>query len=188
MEALRELCKDPRGYESVIFDTVDSFEPLLIDHVCRSHGWRSIETPSYGKGYIEADNAWRRFLHALKAIRDKHNVAIILVAHSTVETVNDPRAPSYTAYAPKLHKRARGLVMDACDGVFFLDNDLRVVTDGNDRVRAEDGKTRILHAEGGAAFAAKNRWRMPPKMPVTADTRFTELSKYWSPRVEGAVQ
>jgi hypothetical protein len=56
-------------------------------------------------------------------------MTIVLIAHSTIERFDDPRAPTFTQYLPKLHKRARHLVLDACDLVGFLAEDLRVVTD-----------------------------------------------------------
>jgi hypothetical protein len=180
MGALRELYQDPQGYQSIIFDTVDALEPMVIDFTCRSQGWKNIEQPSFGKGYVEADNTWRTFIRAITVLRDKHNITIVLTCHAAIERFDDPRAPSFTAYAPKLHRRARGLVVDACDAVFFLDHDLRTVTDNNDRIRAEAGAARFLFCEGRAAFTAKNRWGMPAKIPVPADFDFGELAKYWS--------
>jgi hypothetical protein len=179
MAALRELYQDPQGYQTVIFDTVDALEPMVIDWTCRTNGWRNIEQPSYGKGYIAADDTWRTFIKAITSLRDKHGVAIVLTCHAAIERFDDPRAPSFTAYAPKLHRRARGLVVDACDAVFFLDHDLRTVTDGNDRIRAEAGAGRFLLTEGRASFTAKNRWGMPAKMPLPSDFDFSELAKYW---------
>jgi AAA domain len=178
--ALRDLYTDPNGYQSLIIDTVDALEPMVIDYTCRSNGWKNIEQPSYGKGYVAADDVWRGFLKALTSLRDKHNLTIITTCHAAIERFDDPRAPSFTAYAPKLHKRARGLVVDACDAVFFLDHDLRTVTDGNDRIRAEAGAGRFLFTEGRASFTAKNRWAMPAKMPVPPDFDFGELAKFWS--------
>ena len=49
MGAVRELYRDPRGYETVVIDTLDALEPMLIADVCAHHGWKNIESPSYGK-------------------------------------------------------------------------------------------------------------------------------------------
>jgi AAA domain len=185
MAALRELHPDPQGYETLVFDTADALEPMVIDYTCRAHGWRNIETPSFGKGYVAADDAWRTFIRAITTLRDKHNIMIVMTCHAGIERFDDPRAPSFTAYAPRLHKRARGLLVDACDAVFFLDHDLRTVTDGNDRIRAEAGVGRVLFTEGRASFTAKNRWAMPAKMPLPPDFDFRELTKYWGKEQSG---
>jgi hypothetical protein len=180
LAALREFYAAPGEYKTLGIDTTDALEPMVHEHVCAEHRWKNIEQGPYGKGYIYADDRWRRLLTALTAIRDKHGVAIVMTCHAVVERVDDPRAPTYTAYAPKLHKRARGLVMDACDAALFLAEDLRVVTDDRERTRASAGAGRFLFTEGRPAFAAKNRFGMPEKILLPADFNISDLTKYWS--------
>jgi AAA domain len=182
MSALGEIWKDPGEYRTLVFDTLDALEPLLLEHVCIENKWNSIEQPSYGKGWLIADATWRRLVSANTAIRDKHGIAIVMICHTTIETINDPRAPSYTSYQLKLHKRARALVMDASDVVGFLAEDLRVITDDGgfrERTRAAAGGGRYLFVEGRPAFAAKNRFAMPEKIAIPLNFDFSELSKYW---------
>jgi AAA domain-containing protein len=182
MESLRGFFSDPHVYKTLIIDTVDAFEAVLIDALCKTNGWKNIEQPSYGKGWVLADDEWRRFLHALTAIRDKHGTTIVMTCHASIERVDDPRAPSFTSYAPRLHKRARGLVMDACDAVFFLSEDLRVVTDDGgfrERVRAGTDNRRVLFTEGTPAFAAKNRFGMAAKIPIALEFDFANLAQHW---------
>ena len=111
----------------------------------------------------------------------------VLVCHATIERVDDPRAPTYTSYLPKLHKRARHLVMDSCDLVGFLAEDLRIVTeDGGfrERTRAAAGAQRYLFVEGTPAFSAKNRFGMPNKIEIGKDFDIRSLSQYWAPNTE----
>jgi hypothetical protein len=182
MGALSEIWKDPGEYQTLVFDTLDALEPLLLEHVCAENKWNSIEQPSYGKGWLIADAAWRRLLSAGAAIRDKHGIAIVMICHTAVERIEDPRVPTYTSYQLKLHKRARALVMDASDMVGFLAEDLRVITDDGgfrDRTRASSGDGRYLFVEGRPAFAAKNRFGMPAKVQIPLGLNISELSKYW---------
>ena len=81
---------------------------------------------------------------------------------------------------PKLHRRARSLIMDACDFVGFLGEDLRTLVDDNDRVRASAGPMRYLHLEGSPAFAAKTRFAMPAKIAIPHDFSFATLAQYWA--------
>ena len=181
VEALRELYRDPQGYETLVIDTLDSLEPMLLAHVCGANGWKNIEAPSYGKGFVIADQEWQRFIRAISALRD-NGMAVVMVAHSTIERFDDPRAPSYTAYWPKLHKRARHLILDACDVVGFLAEELRVATDDNgfrERTRAATSNQRFLFVEGCPAFVAKNRYAMPAKIAIPADFDIAELTKHW---------
>ena len=181
LEALRALYQDPQGYQTLIIDTLDSLEPMLLDAVCAKNGWKNIESPSYGKGFVIADQEWQRFIRAVSALRDK-GMTVVMVAHSTIERFDDPRAPSYTAYWPKLHKRARHLILDACDVVGFLAEDLRVATDDSgfrERTRATSSNQRFLFVEGCPAFVAKNRYAMPAKIAIPADFDIAELTKHW---------
>ena len=182
MNALRDVYADRGEYQSLVIDTVDMLEAYLIEHVCAKNQWKSIESPSYGKGWVAADDEWRRFVRAITSIRDKHVMTIVLVCHAAVERIDDPRAPTYTSYQPRLHRRARALVMDAADAVFFLAEDIRVITESggfNDRTRASSAPGRFLFTEGRPAFAAKNKFGMPEKMPIPLDFDFSHLSQYW---------
>jgi AAA domain len=183
MSALRELYADPRGYQTLGIDTIDALEALLVQYLCAKNGWKTVETPSFGKGWVAADDEWRRFLRAITAIRDRHNMTIVMTCHASIERIDDPRAPSYTSYVPRLHKRARGLVMDTCDAVWFLSEDLHVVVEGEgfrERHRANASPQRFIFAEARPAFVAKNRYGMPFKLPLPLDSDLSEIAKYWS--------
>lgn len=182
IDALRALYADPHGYQTLVIDTLDALEPMLLEHVCVAHSWKTIESPAYGKGFVIADQEWLRLIRGLTALRDKHGMTVVLVAHSTIERFDDPRAPSYTAFWPKLHKRARHLIMDACDIIGFLAEDLRIATDDGgfrERTRATSSNQRFLFVEGTPAYVAKNRFGMPPKISISVDFDIGELSKYW---------
>jgi len=109
LNALRSVYSEAHEYQTLVIDMVDALEPLIHEWVCVDQGVKNIEQLSFGKGYVLADAAWRRFLGALSAIRSKRNMVIVMVCHATIDRVDDPRAPSFTSYAPRLHRRARAL-------------------------------------------------------------------------------
>jgi len=100
IKTLRKLIEDARGYETLIIDTLDALEPLLIEAVCLKHSWKNIESPSYG--WLIADDEWRRLIRGLTALRDRQNMTIVLVAHSTIERFDDPRAPTFTCISGRV--------------------------------------------------------------------------------------
>ena len=177
MDAIRGLYEDPRGYKTLVIDTLDALEPALIEHVCVTHGWKNIESPSYGKGYVIADQDWQRFIRGITALRNKHGMTVVLVAHSEITRIDDPRAPSFTQYAPRLHKRARALIQDAADLIGFLAEDLKISTDDSgfrERVRATSNNQRFLFVEGCPAYVAKNRFGMPSRIAIPPDFNINE--------------
>ena len=182
LNALRSIYSEPHQYQTLVIDTVDALEPLIHEYVCADQGVKHIEQLSFGKGYVLADAKWRHFLGALSAIRTKRNMTVVIVCHATIDRIDDPRAPSFTSYAPRLHRRARALCMDAADIIGLLAEDLRVVTDDrgfNERVRATSDTRRFLFVEGTPAFSAKNRYEMPAKIAVPRDFDINQLTQHW---------
>jgi hypothetical protein len=181
VNAISALGREKHDYRTVVLDSIDAIEPLVWNSTCASRGWNSIESVAYGRGYVEADKQWQDLLAGFDWLRRTRNMMTLLLAHSAVETVNDPRAPSYTSYQLRIHKRARGLVQDWADAIGFLGADLVILSEDQGfrkRTRADGGLTRCLHWEGKPAFTAKNRYGLPAKMPVPKDFDFKQLAPF----------
>ena len=183
LDALRWLFASEHGFSTLVIDTVDALEAVVLESVCRENGWPNIESAGYGKGYVVANSAWRRILAALDHLRRRKGMTIALLGHSIVEKVEDPRVPVYGAFALRLHRRARALVTDACDLVGFVNTDIRAIAEdkgfGQERIRADAGGMRWLFVEGRPAFMAKNRYRMPPKIALGNDFKIETILAYF---------
>jgi hypothetical protein len=190
-DAVAALGNESHDFRTLVLDSVDALEPLVWAAVCREHGWPSIEAPGYGKGYVEADATWRDLLTGLDWLRRTRGMLIVLIAHSAVETVNDPRVPAYTSYQLRLHKRARGLIQDWADVIAFLGVDIVIKSEdagfGKKRVRADGGSQRQLYFEARPAFTAKNRYALPAKLPVPLDFDFAKLASFFPAAAQGDV-
>jgi GTPase SAR1 family protein len=170
VEAITYLGKEQHDYRTVVFDSVDKLEPLIHAALCADRGYVSVESPGFGKGWVEADRWWLDFLRACEWLRRSREMTIVLIAHSEITTVNDPRVASYTSYQLRLHKRARALAEDSADLIGFLATDIVIKNEqggfGKTRARADGGSTRWLHTEGRPAFIAKNRYGMPERIAI----------------------
>lgn len=179
--ALGALGAEAHNYKTLVIDSLDRLEDLIWTDVCKTRGWQSIEQPGYGKGYVEADAWWIDLLKGLDWLRRERQMITVLLAHSTIESVSDPRVPSYTSYQLRLHKRARGLIQDEMDVIGFLSTDVVTHTEqlgfNKTRTRGEGGAQRWLHLEGRPAFVAKNRYNMPAKILIPKDFQFNKLSE-----------
>jgi AAA domain len=190
-DAIAALGNEPHDFRTLVLDSVDALEPLVWAAVCRERGWSSIESPGYGRGYIEADTVWRDLLAGFDWLRRTRGMLIVLLAHSAVETVNDPRVPAYTSYQLRIHKRARGLLQDWADVIGFLGTDVVIKSEdagfGKKRVRADGGSQRYLHFEARPAFVAKSRYALPAKIPVPLDFDFSKLVSFLPLAAQGEV-
>ncbi len=54
MDAMKALYTGEHKFRTLIIDTLDRLEPLVWEGVCAKNGWKSIEDPGYGKGYVAA--------------------------------------------------------------------------------------------------------------------------------------
>src|SRR5215831_10590253 len=107
IEALTWLGKETHDYQTLVIDSLDAFEPLVQAALCADRGYASIETPGFGKGYVELDKYWLDFLRGCNWLRRNRGMAVVLIAHSEIIMINDPRTTAYSSYALRLHRRAR---------------------------------------------------------------------------------
>jgi len=191
VEAIKHLGKENHEYRTAVFDSLDKLEPLVLAALCADRGYASIETPGYGKGWVEADNLWLDFLRGCEWLRRRRDMIIVLIAHSEIATVNDPRVASYTSYQLRLHKRARALIEDSADLIGFLATDIAIKTEqqgfNKTRARADGGSTRWLHCEGRPAFVAKNRYGMPERIRIPQQFDFMSTLGKFFPRPQAGV-
>jgi hypothetical protein len=168
MEAIGVLYANEHQYKTVVIDTLDWFEPLVWDAVCRQFNVSSIEDVKggYGKGYLEAGKYWERFFDGLTALRDKKDMFVILIAHAAVVSVNDPTQAMYDTYCLKLNKRAAAQCTEFPDIVGFASWKIFTTTDKGDdkRTRGVTTGERMLYLSPKPAHTAKNRFHMPEEI------------------------
>ena len=169
LEAVRD---EEHSFQTLVVDSLDWLERLIWDRVCQEFGVRNIEKADggYGKGYSHALTHWRKVIALLSEIRDRRNMAIVLIAHSKVERFEDPENAAYDRYSPRLHKHASALLCEWADAVLFATRRIRVDKEaGKAAPIGKDGGERIIRAVGSPACVAKNRYGMPEELPLSWD-------------------
>lgn len=169
-DAITALLREKHDFSTVIADTLDWMEPIIWAETCRRHGWASIETPSYGKGYLAANEVWNEALSGFDALRAK-GMSTILLAHSEIKLFQDPAIDHYDRYQLKLQKRAAELVQEWGDAVLFATYmvDIKKTDTGFGRktVRGEGSGERMIWTEERPSHYAKNRYNLPPQIPMS---------------------
>ena len=97
MEALAALYSEAHDYGTVVVDSLDWLEPLVWQRACKDNGWRSIEDPGYGKGYVAALDLWRQYLDGLNALRDARGMTVIQISHADRKRFDSPEHEPYDA-------------------------------------------------------------------------------------------
>ena len=166
MVAVRELVLDAQGFRTVVIDSADWAERLLIDHVLQKAGKNSIEDFGFGKGYVLLAEQYAKLLGACDQLVAT-GVNVVLVAHAHVKRVSPPdQNDGYDRYELKLTKQTAPLLKEWSDLLLFCTYDLQLVEGADGRKKARGGKRRIMYAERAAAWDAKNRFGLPESMPL----------------------
>lgn len=182
MDAIGALYTEDHKGRTVVIDSLDKLEPLVWAKVCADNNWPSIEAPGYGKGYVAADNYWRDMIEGCNALRRDKNMGVVYIAHSSIETVNDPMTAAYSRFDIRLHKRAIGIFQDEVDAILFLNQDVTIKTDDSKkdaRKRADGGGNRLIYAAPRPAFVAKNRYGIPDKFMYEKGKGYEVLAQHF---------
>lgn len=174
------------GYKTIIIDSVDWLERIIWEDVCANQKWfiekcrlnksqvanKSITDFGYGKGYDYASDRFSRAIQGLNHFTSKCGAQVILIAHTTVQTFQDPQHEPYDRYTPKLHKKAGALLKEWCDEILFANWKTSITTteEGFDKQRHRGHGTgeRIMLTEERPAYVAKNRISgMPHELPLS---------------------
>jgi hypothetical protein len=166
---MHELVRDAQGFGTIVIDSADWMERIMIEQIVRQAGKKSIEDFGFGKGYIHVQERVAKFL----AIADQliaRGINVVFVAHSKVQRTSPPdQTDGYDRYELKLTKQVAPLLREWCDLLLFCNYRLKLVEGSDGRIKASGGKERVMYAERAAAWDAKNRFGLPEEMPMSID-------------------
>lgn len=191
IEALAALDSDDHDFKTVVLDTADWLQRLVWQQTCAKNRWADIETPGFGKGYTAADDTWHEVFSSLKYLRDERKMSVIILAHCEVKRFENPETDPYDRYQPKLQKNGSALLQEFCDGVFFANfrasTTKTEVAPKQTVTRGVGGGERLLYTEERPPYLAKNRWAMPPSLPLEWEA-VAEFIPYFNPQAAKAAE
>jgi hypothetical protein len=163
--AINTLRTEKHEFQTVFLDSLDWMEPLILAKVCRENNVDNIEKIGYGKGYIMADDMWRKTFEALDNLRNERNMTVVCIAHEQINKVRNPTlSEDYDAYSLKLNKRAVAIISEWADVIGFCAHEVmtRQVDSGfnNKETKAITTGQRKLHVNPHPAYVAGNRYGM----------------------------
>lgn len=169
-QALHELVNGfrtgQRPFDSVVIDSLDALEAMVWKKVCETGRKQNIEDFGYGKGYIYALQKWAEIRDQLQAVNDC-GVHTIAIAQSNNKTNNDPVYGSYNRTILRLHEKTAGLWRDWADIMGFATQRLTLKGDDKGAPRAIAMGDRVLEIGASPAYWSKNRFNMPPTLPLS---------------------
>lgn len=180
------LRRDEHDFLHAAFDTADWIEPLAHRFVCNRDSGRktemnpgqnvleSIEDYGYGKGYIVAEEEFRKLLNAIDILQHERGMHVSFAMHSHVVNFKNPAGLDYDRWEPKCHKRVARAILEWAENVFFGHFD---VVSGKipeeekakklaARPKGIGGDRRLVGTTHTAMWDGKNRNRLPPEIEL----------------------
>lgn len=175
INAVEELKQGGHGFRTVVIDSIDWCERMLISSFLKDHNrkanasLKSIEDFGYGKGYKMIEPVAMDLLSLLNTLMSA-GINVVLVGHSRRVKFELPEtAGSYDKYELNLSKFVAPLVKEWADAILFC-NFVVTVQDG----KGHGGNQRMVYASPSAPWEAKNRHGMPAVMAMDAG----EISRF----------
>lgn len=173
LEAVQELIESDHPYHSLVIDTLDGLEPLCTDAVCRSGGKKHIEEFGFGKGWLLAQDEWRKLLARLEHLQAKKRMHIILLAHAKTAEHKDPSHDvAWKRWTLKLHNKLAEATAEWTDALLFATHEAVAKKDGA-KVRGYATGERLLYTTWAGSHDAKNRYNLPPVVSLSWDELWT---------------
>lgn len=170
VDAMQALLNDHHHYKTFVVDSLDWLEPLIWKEVTRKHNCNEIEDLGYGRGYAECGTYWREFLDLCRQLRDKKNMAIIMIAHAQIKRFDSPDHDGFNLWELKLHKIPCGLCFEMADIIGFCQQEVSLKKAGEhfgqEKKRSTTSGRRFIHVGKNPAYRSGNRYGLPDKIPM----------------------
>jgi hypothetical protein len=182
--AIRE-CQST-DYQSVIIDSADWAERLVLEGMLTQDKKKSVEDYGYGKGFVMLAEKFARLLTiADQIVASGKNV--VFIAHSKVQRVEPPDMLSaYDRYELKLTKQSAPLLKEWADELWFFKFKTKTVESESGRSKGIGGKERIILTTHSAAYDAKTRSGLAEELPMAWDS-VAHLFAKPAPKIDAAV-
>lgn len=170
LEAISYVEQNPDSCKTLVLDTADKAEQMLVEQILKENKASSIETVGggYGKGYTMLQERFQKeLLFALDRIIAK-GINVVICAHSIVRTITLPDADPYDHYELKCSKKVSPLLKEWADILAFCDYKISVVTDGG-KGKAKGSGKRMIHFTHKPTYDAKNRYGLPDDAEMSYD-------------------
>jgi CRISPR/Cas system CSM-associated protein Csm4 (group 5 of RAMP superfamily) len=110
-------------------------------------------------------------LQAMRGLREKKKMHIILIAHHALRKFSDPEMDQIDRYEIKLNSKASALVQESCDMVLFCKHkNITKKEDtgfGNSRTRGISTGKRVMCTTETPSYVAKNRFNLPDEIDLS---------------------
>lgn len=160
VEAVRAILREKHEYRTLVLDTGNGAEQMLMAHVCeREFEGKWGDFNSYGRGMAAAIPVWADFLKLLDEVRVRRKMAVLFLHHSKVKAFQNPAGKDWDQWRPEAVDKLWSLTHKWADVITFFGSKVSVYDD-----KAKGEEARYLRCNASAAIVAGNRYGMPDEI------------------------
>lgn len=163
MDQLSQLYTSPKQFDSVTIDSLDHLEILVNKAVSAENNVGSISDLGYGEGYQKAYEKFQKVMLVLNALRERHDMTVIILCHGHVKTFNNVSGPDYDRWKLKLRDKNAELFFEFSTLVGFIHMNIAIKKEKSgfkDKSKAQGGTQRVLSCQPAAGHESKNRYKI----------------------------
>lgn len=163
------VVQNPTICKTLVVDTADWAQKLMVDDVCAKNQKTGIEDFGYGKGYSYVFEEFGRFLNLLDQVIDR-GINVIVTAHAAMRKFEQPdEMGAYDRWELKLINAQKcnvaAMLKEWADIVLFANYETIVVKNEDKKAKAQGGR-RVMYTSHHPCWDAKNRFGLPEKLPL----------------------
>ncbi len=167
---LRTLLTDPHQFKTIVFDTIDWIESMVMEHLKKQAGVTSMNegTLAFGGGTTQLLDEWRSMFSVLDQLREVKGMHVVFLCHTKLAKFENPSGLDYERYVPLLTEKTAGRFRQYCDVVMYAAYETYVKGETKKSTKGKAfGNERVLNTVWTPAWDAKNRYSLPEKLPLS---------------------
>ena len=168
-EQIRYFIDHTEELDTLVIDTADWAERLLMEEICAQRKIKSIEDLGYGKGYTLLMEEFGKLLNLLDELLMR-GVHVVFTAHAMMRKFEQPdELGQYDRWELKLQKKTAPLLKEWADLLLFANYKTTVVNVDNQgaakgKNKAQGGR-RVMYTTHHSCWDAKNRFGLADELP-----------------------
>jgi hypothetical protein len=168
LEAVRILIEDDHDFQTLVIDTLDWLEPLCWQHAATEAEYDQSDMPPHLRNQAAAAEQWLQLVGRLEVLVRTRKLNVVLVAHTQARRMEGPEGV-FDRYQLKLQEQTTEL-REWCDVVLFSRFEHLTVDRAIEPSRRPPSPpSRIAHCTWTSTWDAKNRFELPPHLPLSWD-------------------
>lgn len=162
---VKEVASTPGVCRTLVIDTADWAEQLVVAYVLKKYGQPSIESFGFGKGYTYVGEEFSKLLALCDQVIAA-GIHVVITAHAKMRKFEQPdEMGAYDRWELKLSKQVAPLLKEWSDFLFFCNFQTFVVKTESKTVKAQGGK-RVIYTTHHPAWDAKTREPLPEMLDL----------------------